>query len=439
MIDKIVETFFSRVIVAAIMLIVVIINANVFGAEGTGTIALVVLGVTILQLIANFVGGGTLVYLVPRKSLSQLLFLSYTWALFSNITGVCVLYFLKAIPEGFELLLLILSLINSLYYINVTIMQAKNIRLFNKYQLFQVFVLIGSFGLLLLLRYCFDWVVKVDYYLYALTLSYLFPLLTSLRFISRHVDPFNFSGCTELLKEMFRLGFWVQLSNFAQLMNYRLNYYFISYFAGRKPLGLFELGTKLSEVIWIFPKSIALVQYAKIANCDDRTYAKQLTSSLLKVVFLFTIIAVLILICIPAKWLAAIFGPEFSEAKTVIYSLAPGIVCLSGLSILSHYFSGLGKYHVNSIASLIGFCVTLIAGILLIPKAASVGYIQAIRVAGMITSVSYFSSFLFSLICFIKQTSSKMKDFLITRSDWQRLKTEIHSLLRKSKGINENT
>ena len=99
MTDKILSTLFTKVFATFIMLLVVILNTNSFGAEGTGTIALVILGLALLQVLANFCGGTTLVYLTPQKKLFQLLFLSYTWALFSNAAGLVVLYLLDLVPK----------------------------------------------------------------------------------------------------------------------------------------------------------------------------------------------------------------------------------------------------------------------------------------------------------------------------------------------------
>lgn len=434
MVDKIIGTFLSRIVVTAVMLGVVIINANAFGAEGTGTIALVILGLTILQLFSNFIGGGALVYLIPRNSIAQIVAVSYCWSFFISMAGVTVLYILHLIPSGFEWLLWILSVTNSFYYINTTIMQGKeNIALFNRYQLFQVFMLLGSFLLLLSAGYLLKWVLRVEFYIYALIASYFVPWLFSIRYVVKNSDKFHFLGIGKLIKEMFRFGFWVQLSNLAQLMNYRLNYYFIEFNAGRKPLGIFELGTKLSEVILIFPKSIALVQYAKLANSGNREYASRLTIGLLKIVFSFSFLAVMVLTIIPAKWLAFIFGPEFYEAKTVIYCLAPGIVFLSCLSVCSHYFSGLGKYWVNSLSSLIGLAITLVLGIAFIPKAAAIGYMKAITTAGVITTLSYFSSFVFTFLFFLKTGSVKWKELGITKTDISIFKKEVGSVFRNFK------
>ncbi|MDL2312186.1 hypothetical protein LJC68_04850, partial [Bacteroidales bacterium OttesenSCG-928-B11] len=129
------------------------------------------------------------------------------------------------------MLLLILSIINSFFQINITLMQAKEeIKMFNLYHLFQVFLLISVFILLILTNRYFQQEIDITIYVYALLISYLIPLLFSFRFILKNIDKLYFAGIWRLFKEMFHLGIWVQLANFAQLMNYRLNYYLIEYF-----------------------------------------------------------------------------------------------------------------------------------------------------------------------------------------------------------------
>lgn len=413
------------------MLVVVIINTNVFKAEGTGTIALVILGLTLLQVLTNFVGGGTLVYLIPKKNNFQLLFLSYLWSFITNMGGLVLLRVFHLIPAQYTLHLLFITLLYSVFFIHMALMQGKeDIKSYNLYQLSQTLLLLIFLGLFLGISHLLHRPPIVDLYLYAYFGSFLIPTTISCFYVSKHIGKPQFSGIFTLLKEMFQLGFWTQLANFTQLLTYRLNYYLIEVFAGRKPLGLFEVGTKISEAVWIFPKSICLVQYARIANTDDDDYARRLTLGLLKIVFMFALVAVLILLLIPGKFIASVFGPEFAQSKAVICSLAPGIVFLSCLSIVAHHFSGYGKYWINALASLIGLIVTAAAGFVFIPAAAKISTLATLQTAGRISSGAYFASLLFSMIFFFKYTHVSWRHFLFTKDDWQLVKNIIKEKIR---------
>lgn len=417
-----------------LMFVVVIINTNTFGAEGTGTIALVILGLTLLQVFSNFVGGSTLVYLTPQKNNFQLLILSYSWAVISNIVGLVALFLLHLIPQEYTFHLLILTFIYSVYYIHVSVMQGKeDIKIFNINQLSQVVLLILSLTGALLYCKVQQITPTVDLYVYAYMFSYLVPTIATCFYIAKRVHRTSMKGAGKLLGEMFKLGFWTQLANLTQLLTYRLNYYIIEGFLGRKSLGIYELGTRLSEAVWVFPKSICLVQYARISNNHEDAYAKQLTLGLLKVVFSFSLLAVLILLALPASFIAWIFGPEFAQSKPVICSLLPGIVFLSCMSILSHHFAGYGRYWINAIGSIIGLVVTAALGFTLIPHLAQSNTLLALQAAGWISSCAYFASLVFSLICFFKLTDVQWREFLITRNDCRQIKQLLHEQIENFK------
>lgn len=434
MLNKILNTFVTRVLSMLIMFVVVIINTNTFGAEGTGTLALFILGLTLLQVFSNFVGGSTLVYLTPQKDNYQLLILSYAWATFSNLAGLGILYLCNLIPKEFTIQLLITTFIYSIYYIHISIMQGKeDIKIFNINQLSQVVLLILSLTGALLYCKAQQIVPTIDLYVYAYMFSYLLPTIATCFYIAKRVRRTSMEGAGKLLGKMFKLGFWTQLANLTQLLTYRLNYYIIEGFLGRKSLGIYELGTRLSEAVWVFPKSICLVQYARISNNHEDAYAKRITLGLLKIVFVFSLLAVLVLLALPASFIAWVFGPEFAQSKPVICSLLPGIVFLSCMSILSHHFAGYGRYWINAIGSIIGLVVTAALGFTLIPHLAQSNTMLALQTAGWISSCAYFASLVFSLICFFKLTDVQWREFLITREDCRQAKQIIREEIEKHK------
>lgn len=57
MIRKILGTITTRAVTAALTLVIVLVNSYVLGAEKVGTISLILLAVTLIQLLNNFVGG----------------------------------------------------------------------------------------------------------------------------------------------------------------------------------------------------------------------------------------------------------------------------------------------------------------------------------------------------------------------------------------------
>ncbi|HNY63678.1 MAG TPA: hypothetical protein PKL91_08260, partial [Bacteroidales bacterium] len=232
MFSNIVSTFFSRILTILVMLFVMIFNSNQFGAEGVGSISLIILNVTIIQLIATFIGGTTLVYLIPRRDPKLLLKLSFYWALLANLLGVTILHLAGMIPEGYTVLLFFMALSVTFFTINLSVLQAyEKIKALNVFQVMQSLILIAMMGVLLFFYRYRHYALSIDIYIDAYFFSYLVLFLISFRLVLRllrqptqitvnqSIDTERQPSLTfwEQLKEMAQLGFWVQIANLTQL------------------------------------------------------------------------------------------------------------------------------------------------------------------------------------------------------------------------------
>ncbi len=415
MIKKIFGTVRTRVLIAAITLLMVILNARYLGAANVGTISLIILSVTIVQTITNFIGGGAVVYLVPRMEPVNLVVVSYVWAVFSTIVVVVVLGIMKLIPGGYFVHVMILSLIFSFSAVNFMVLLGKErIRAYNNITLLQVLLLFGVLLFFLFIAGRRDAMI----YVYGLYASYLFIFLSSLVIILPYLDLKKAGGLAAVIREILRYGTAMQVGNILQLFNYRLGLYLMEFFLGRAAVGIYSVGAQISEGIWIIPRSISLVQFSRISNTEDKEYAARLTMNFIKIGTILAFFAVLILLVLPGSFFSLLFGREFTGIRMVIASLAMGIVSLSGSIILSSYFSGIGKPYHNATGSAIGLVFTVVLGILLIPRIGIVG-------AGLAATASYSAATLYQLIVFIRCSGLKRKDYLLTLSDIKRVMAEI--------------
>jgi O-antigen/teichoic acid export membrane protein len=422
MVRKIVGTISARVMIALITLATILINGWYLGADKVGTISLIILAITLIQLLNNFVGGGALVYLLPRTDLITLFVPASLWSLITSISGAFLLDFFNMIPTGFFWHVVVLSLILSLTSVNFMILMGQErIKVYNIISLIQAisFFMVLLFYLFLLQKR------EVISYLISLYASYLFAFTASLTMILSNVKWGKFKGMAGVLKEIFHYGSIMQTGNILQFFNYRLSYYFIEIFMSRAALGVYSVGVQLSESVWLVSRSIAMVQYTRISNEKDTNYAARITLSLTKVSFLITMICLLLLISLLILFFPLIFTLEFSSVKIIMASLSIGIVTFSVSIILSPYFSGIGKPVHNTISAAIGLLFTLISGWLLIPRFGFIG-------AGLSATISYSVATLYQFIVFGKLSGMKPVDFLMTRSDIDRFISEVKVFLKGS-------
>ena len=410
MIRKILTTAASRLIIALINLAVVWISARSLGATGMGTISLIILGISINQLFSSLLGGSVLVYLVPRKPLLQLLIPAWIWIALVSSVGSLILGSLSLVPVEYVNDLIWISVLQSYFTVNQNILLGlERVKHFNIMAVSQSIILLFSLAFL----FFFNKWLSVDAYVYSLYISFGFVLLISLAFILKHIK-WSFSWDLSILKETFRFGGYLQAAGVMQLFNYRLSYYIIEKYFDRATLGVFSIGVQISESVWIVSKSIAMVQYSRIANSSDPVYSRDLTSAFIRITTLLTMAMIAVLLLLPSDFFVLVFRSDFSNLHQVILSLSVGILAVAISLMLSHYFSGSGKPWHNTISSGIGLIFTLILGFTLIP-------VMGITGAGITASSAYFASMLYQLIVFLKTSGADWHSVQPFNTDFSKL------------------
>lgn len=410
MIRKIISTTASRLLIALINLGVVWISARNLGAAGMGTISLFILGISINQIFSALLGGSVLVYLVPRKPLLQLLLPAWIWSILVSVTGSFALGFFSLVPPEYVWDLILISILQSLFSVNQNVLLGKEkVKHFNLLATLQSALVLSSLAILFLFR---EW-ISVDAYICSLYISFSAVFVISILLIYKHIDWEHWWD-PSILKETFRFGGYLQAAGIMQLFNYRLSYYIIEKYFDRATLGVFSIGVQISESVWIISKSIAMVQYARIANSNDPVYTRDLTAAFIRITTLLTLAITGALLILPSSFFVLIFHSDFGNLHPVILSLSAGILAVAISLMLSHYFSGNGKPWHNTISSGIGLAFTLLLGFILIPQMGIIG-------AGITASVAYSAGMLYQLIIFLIISKANWKSIQPFNPDFKEL------------------
>jgi O-antigen/teichoic acid export membrane protein len=300
----------------------------------------------------------------------------------------------------------------------------ERINLYNLVTIIQLAFMLFSLALFFLL---FD---KHDIEAYIISLYIQFATGAIIGYLIIRKDFYNSQTLESrgVMKEIFKYGSLTQTANIIQFLNYRLGYYIIDTFSGKAVLGVFNVGVQLAEGLWLIGKSLALIQYARLSNNKDLEYAKVFSIRLLKISVLSTLFAILIMFVIPAPVFTFIFGSEFFHVKKVFIYLSPGILSIAACHIISHYFSGLGKVHINTIGSSIGLLFTLGAGFLLIPALGLTG-------AALTASASYFFMMVFQFIMFMIHSKARFSELLVNKTDIALIVDKTRAILASLKKI----
>lgn len=407
MLNKIAQTFASKIFAGVFNLLTIILTARFLGAEGRGTASLIITSIAIIMVLSNLVGGTVLVYLSPRHRMSELIAPSILWAVTMSIAGTFLLSGFNLINKEYIPHIFILTIINSLSSNNLMILLGKeNIKANNLLGLLQSFTIL----IVVLVSFYFLKYFEVKAYVTGLYFSYLSVLIVSSILVSKYFDGFKNIRFKDIFLKMLRYGFLVQLSAALSLLTYRMSYYMIEAHEGRAGVGIFSVGVSLSEAIWLLGNSIAMNLFSKVANTEDKQISQDLTVRLTRFSLAATFVILLPLLLMPSFVFKMVFGEGFEKVHSVILCLGPGILFYNLNIVLNHYFSGTGKYRICTQAAALGFTLVLVLNYFLIPAYGIYG-------AGAASSLAYILMGLYQGWVFKKDSGVRWRDFIITSAD----------------------
>jgi O-antigen/teichoic acid export membrane protein len=411
MLNKIINTLGTKVISAIFNLSIAIIISQHLGDTGKGKQALLLMTITFILIFSDIISGRCIVYLTPKYPFSKIIFPSYLWSFLVGIVASIIIYlFGFGVDNTLIIHLGILTIFASFNAINTSILIGKEkVHTANYISLLQPVFIFAT----LCIFYIFMGNKSIYPYIFSLYIAYGCCWLLGIAALRKEYLNIVFFKLKEyklIVADLFKYGFLNQCGHIIQFINLRLGYYLLDIYANTGKVGVFSNAVSLGEAVWIISSSIALVQYARIANTNDGKYAQLLTLQLAKICFLFSLVLVLFLICLPSAFFTFVFGTEFIELSSVIRLLAPGVLCYSVFLILGHFFSGIGKYQINMYASIAGLLFTILLGFILIPKIYFYG-------AAITSSVSYIATTVFILIVFLKHTHLSISNLLLTKTE----------------------
>lgn len=335
-----------------------------------------VYNINLLLMLFTLIGNSTLIYLTPRKDFSNLIIPSFLWIV---ITAILVSLFFPNICVLIAVLAAISEINQFLLLGKQKISQANILKL--------IYPLV-SFSYILIL-WLFNRFTSVEDFITAMLIAYIvsfFYGIFALRDEYKNLKLISKQELTSSFKTLFSLGVTKQIGYIAQSMNYRLCFYILGFYCGERLVGIYSNAVSLSEAVMLFGSSLALVQYSSLSNNDNDKTSKQFSWKMSKINGIFTAGALLVLCLLPSEVYSFIFGEGFSEISTAIRILSIGILPLSIASNFTQYFYAKGNFKISTVASLIGLAVTIIAGLILIPK-------YQLQGAALSATLSYFTTF----------------------------------------------
>jgi len=392
MYKNIFRTFVSRFIAALLTFGVVFMASRALGPENYGTIGLIMVAIGMALLFSALIGGTSLVYFTSRANPSALFTISTAWGLLMSFTVSGIMAYFSLYPAQFFIHVFLISIFaNTSQNLMFIILGKERIIQQNIINLLQVM----THFIMIIFFFHVQKEPNIEHYLMSVLISHIISFSLGLIFCRKDIFPLSISGLSSGIAEIMKYGFWVQVSAFVQLFNYRLSYYLVDWFLGRQILGIYTLAVQLAESFWILPRSVAIVQFAHISNMKESRDGIALSYKLMQICMVVIAVCSIPIFFIPEHWLTFIFGTGYTGIKDVLMLLIPAIVVFSGAIIISHYFSGIGKVYLNAITGTAGLIFTVVSCLIFIPQFQLSG-------AAYAANISFMAMFVISFMLFLK-------------------------------------
>lgn len=411
MFRKIINTFGTRLLGAILNFLIAVVISQSVGDVGKGEQALLLMAITFVLIFSDIVSGSSIVYLTPKHDFRKLFLPAYLWSLLVGFLSVAVVPVFDG-DMSFQLVVNvgILSILSSVASVNTSILIGRErVRAANLVNLWQPLTLLST---LLVCYYGFG-MFNLNAYIIALYVAYGGSWVLGTILLHNELREFKvypLAEYKEVLRDLLKFGILNQSGHLVQFFNMRLSFYLLQRYVDTGSTGVFSNAVSLAEAIWIISRSIALVQYARIANSDDLDYSKRLTLNLSKVCLTFSTVAIMVLALLPSPFYLWLFGPEFGELPVLIRILAPGALIYSMYIIFEHYYSGIGRYQMDIYAALCGLLFTIVLGFTLIPRYGIYG-------AAITSTLSYSANAVFMLVAFFRKNTFKFTDLFLSKKN----------------------
>ena len=226
---------------------------------------------------------------------------------------------------------------------------------------------------------------------YAWSFAFLPPVLIGYAIAGTAVWPRGIMG-PRRLRPLLIFGAQSQAGNLIQLLNYRLDAYIILILTNATGVGLYATGVSLSEGLWFFANSAAVVLLTNL-TAGDEEYVSRMTPLVCRSTLLITAVAAVGAAAVSPVVVPLVFGEAFDEAVVPFLFLLPGTVALAAGKILSAYVFSRGRPAINAWIAVVTLVVTVVADLILIPifdvTGAAIGASIAYCVSLTLTALAY--------------------------------------------------
>jgi O-antigen/teichoic acid export membrane protein len=164
----------------------------------------------------------------------------------------------------------------------------------------------------------------------------------------------------------------------------RLDHFLLGSIATDRVYAVYNIATKVTELLWLPTNSLGPVLFNRIARVKDGQARIDLTARIHRIVILVVATAAIGLALVTPWLVPWVFGAENAATVVPVLILIPGTLALVTQKILTKYFGGCGRPEKSSLTTVLGTVAIAALSVMLIPVLGASGAALA-STAGYVT------------------------------------------------------
>jgi len=416
----------SNVLNTLLQIPVGILLARVLGPEGNGIYNYILVVPGIISMISRLGMKRSTIYYIGKKTFSQEELISaltyifiFTSSLSIIITGG-IYFFMNREDMNFSMALIAICSIP----VNIIINYASGIFIgsdqIKKYNVFQWIPTFSNLLLLIIFLLILKWSII------GALLAYLFAnmlmAIYALKLLKKEYN-FNLQMKIKIILEMVKMGFSFTLAGILMKLHYRIDVILLERLTDMEEVGYYTLATRFAEK-WNGPLTVSAVISSRVAISEDFNLLKYNILRWIKVTFVLSLFACIVLYFLIPYLLPIMYGENFIPSIVMVQAILPGILMMVVYKALMSYFTGSGRPYILVISCSISLIINIILNLILIPKNGGIG-------AAWATNISYAILAIIMLIFFGISTKIPFKDFITySQNDFKVVKKILKNIFR---------
>lgn len=430
-----------QVVLTSLQLAIVVLFTRWLGATGRGHLAIFNGAIEIATMVCGLGLSSAIVYYISSKQVATidiikgifkllgfaivalfiLSFLLYALKLQYLITPFSsvffALFFFIAITIGNIIFLLFSAICNAHNEFSVPIL-LKCFQLavilvavyyFSTEYRFTTFSISDNFFYYLLI------VVPTYFFINALLIVYTFRHFGKEKAIN--VSTVKNNNSVSILKTLLPFGFMAFACNSTQLLNVRMDLWFVQQWCSSSDLGVYSIAALCIQMLWLMPSQIATVFYTKWSAQMDHNQRIEQVAQTTGLLFVLTLITYIIGLVFAYIAIPFVFGKDFVQSAPILAILLLGGIPIAASMLISAYNASQNQLRVNLKSSLLGLTVSIVLYPLLIKTNGIIGAAVASSISYCVTAVYLLWQFKYSSQHLSWQTFTSIQNSAL----WQRI------------------